>query len=401
MFALREADRAGGGDNTIILNDQNMDQLLYGLGFGASGGGGGYTIGAALSKAIKDLVPVENRVLYDVARAADDDFIAIAGGIGAPSAITPTTIFKFADYMDVAISQYEKDHGVKITGLLPIEAGPVNALLAMYYGWVRSQNDPSFKVYNVDGDGRAVPSLTNLVFGYNDYPIAPVYLAGNKGGTVSSSEIQPPPANAAAAEAAIRDNLAPYGDAAGILFWGQTGAQFKASKALVPNRFTQLVTLGAGAMANARDEPNLLQYLISREDIDSVYLGTLRDIKTGSLPGYDDGHLLIQTAGSPNVDLDIHYENENMLLLDAVTGAPKATAPSGIAMLFEVNGGYIPYNNGDNLKGLGLIGHRMITVVMKQKCLLYSGALEQSFATVLKGKPFNYSGPITPKNCTP
>ncbi|CAI8363472.1 MAG: Uncharacterised protein [Hyphomonas sp. TMED17] len=181
MLLLRGSDSVGASQNTIILNDQNMDRLLYGLGFGASGGGGGYTIGLSLVEAIKRLIPVENRVRYDVDTAADDEFLVMAGGIGEPSAITPTTIFKFAEYIDVAIAQYEKDHGFKVTGLLPVEAGPVNALLAMYYGWARSQNDPGFKVYNVDGDGRAVPSLTNLVFGYNDYPIAPVYLAGNKG----------------------------------------------------------------------------------------------------------------------------------------------------------------------------------------------------------------------------
>lgn len=401
MLLLRESDSVGASQNTIILDDQNMDQLLYGLGFGASGGGGGYTIGLSLVKAIKSLIPVENRVLYDVDTAADDEFLVMAGGIGEPSAITPTTIFKFAEYIDVAIAQYEKDHGVKVTGLLPVEAGPVNALLAMYYGWTRSQNDPDFKVYNVDGDGRAVPSLTNLVFGYNDYPIAPVYLAGNKGGKIVGSEIKPAPADAKAAEGAIRDNLAPYGNAAGLLCWGQTGAQLKASKAIIKNRFTSLIILGAGAILNAGNVNNMLQYLIGRPDIDNVYLGTLRDIKSGTLPGYDDGHLLIQTAGSPQIDLDIHYENENMLLLDAQTGVAKATAPSGIGMLFEVNGSLIPYNNGDGLKALGLIGHRMITVVMKQKCLLYSGAIEQSFATVLKSKPFNYTGPITPMDCMP
>lgn len=164
---LRERRPQVSGANRVY-SDKDLYDLLWGLGLGGSGGGGGYLIGQALVKAIIREIPVTDRILYSVSAAADDDFAVMAGGIGAPSAITPETITTFAAYAIAAIDAYSREQKKKVNALVPVEAGPVNALLALYLGWKNK-----LKVFDCDGDGRAVPSLTNLVFGYNDYPISP------------------------------------------------------------------------------------------------------------------------------------------------------------------------------------------------------------------------------------
>lgn len=380
-----------------IFDDKSLRDLLYGLGFGGSGGGGGYTIGEALVEAIIAEIPVYKRVMYDVSEASDTDFAVMAGGIGAPSAITPQTITKFADYAWAAISAYSKEQGKKVNAILPVEAGPVNALLALYLAWKYG-----LKVFDCDGDGRAVPSLTNLVFGYNDYPISPMYLAGVKQGstTISANVIMPPPKDAAAAEGAIRDNLGVYNNAAGLVCWGQTGAQLKNSKYLIKGQFKALTRFGSQTRALSGSEGELYGYLsLDKEMVQEVFLAQLVEIQTDSRPGYDDGTLIFkQRFPETGAIRSIKYENENMLMTSN-RGDPAVTAPNGIAMLFQKSGQFIPLNNGDDLQNAGVIGVKAMVVVLKEHCMLYSGDIGNSFLNVLRSDPFNYTGPIQPTNC--
>jgi DUF917 family protein len=371
--------------------DNDLADLLFGLGLGASGGGGGYTIGQALVSAIIREIPSYRRVLTPVSQALDGDFAVMAGGIGAPSAITPGTITSFADYAMAAINAYRNEKGVNINALVPVEAGPVNALLALYLGWKYG-----LKVFDCDGAGRAVPSLTNLVFGYNAYPIAPLYLAGVKSGQpgITAGEVLPPPKDAAAAEAAIRDNLPQYGNAAGLVCWGQSGAQLRTSSYLIADQFDILRDLGS-KLRNAISVAETIYILRQSPLVDDVYVTRLDAIHTDPRPGYDDG-MLVFTDLNTSAQMKIQYENENMLMF---AGDRIVTAPNGISMIFQTNRGLIPLNNGDDLQKQGLIGALSLVIVLKERCVLYNGGVGASFANVLKADPFNYKGPLQPTEC--
>lgn len=380
-----------------VYSDSDLDDLLYGLGLSASGGGGGYTIGEALVEAIKE-IPVQMRVLHSVDSADANDFAVMAGGIGAPSAITPKSITKFADYCEVAIQTYSKEQGKNVNSLVPVEAGPVNALLALYLGWSKG-----LKVFDCDGAGRAVPSLTNLVFGYNSYPIAPLYLAGIKSGSteITSEEVKPAPKDAAAAEGAIRDNLGQYDRAAGLVCWGQTGSELKGSKHLIRDSFDTLREFGS-KLRPYRNSPNFLFNALQRSPlVERVYKLDVLDIVETKQEGYDvdiaklgTGSLLLWTLTALN---------ENMIMHRKLTKDEYVTAPNGIAMIFDVGGKgtYIPLNYGDDLRNQNVIGHEVMLVVLKENCMLYSGEIGDSFKRVLANPPINYSGDITPTDCTP
>ena len=94
--------------------------------------------------------------------------------------------------------------------------------------------------------------------------------------------------------------------------------------------------------------------------------------------------------------LKIKYENENMLMQ---AGNKIVTAPNGISMLFQISGGLVPLNNGDDLQQKGLIGAFALVVVLKERCVLYQGEVAGSFLNVLKADPFDYDGPIQPTDC--
>ncbi|GAA0468828.1 hypothetical protein GCM10009096_07180 [Parasphingorhabdus litoris] len=383
-------------DALRIYSDEDMQDLLFGLGMSASGGGGGYHIGQALVDAIIAEVHPSQRVLYPVSQAKDDEFAAMAGGIGAPSAITPGNITKFAEYCIVAINKYNVDNENQINALVPVEAGPVNALLAMYVGWTHG-----IKVFDCDGAGRAVPSLTNLAYDYNDYPIAPLYLAGVKPGELhpTAAEVLPPPKNGADAEAKIRDNLPVYGNAAGLLCWGQTGTQLRNSEFLVDGQMDAMRQFGSELRKVRGSSIELLAYLQSRPDlVAQVFATKLKSIETDPRPGYDDGTLIFESIDPPNIELRIKYENENMIM--TAPELPAITAPNGLAMLFPYGpDGLTPLNNGDDLPNAGVIGGPAVVVVLKERCVLYNRPLSTSFSNVLRNEPFNYDGPLQPTDC--
>ena len=382
--------------NPRQLTQTDLQNLLYGLGFGASGGGGGYLIGKALLDAIISDIDPSLWLLYDPTQAADTDFAVMAGGIGAPSAITPQTILTFVGYANLAIQAYSNNEGVKVNALVPVEAGPVNAMLALYLGWKYG-----YKVYDCDGAGRAVPSLTNLVYAYNSYPIAPVWLAGVINGETTPLLVSPPPANAAAAEAAIRGNLGQFGDAAGLVCWGQTGTQLRTSTYLLPQTLTNLISFGAAAAATGFTSSALLAFLRSSPGVSATYSGFVTNITTGSEPGYDDGFVLVGTTNS--TAYQIHYLNENLILTTGKAGnTVLATAPSGIAMLFQpsASGPFQLLNNGDDLPNQSVIGYPIIIAVMKESCELFNPVIGPSFSALLAAAPFNYDGGFVPGGCT-
>jgi DUF917 family protein len=379
----------------LQLTQTDLQNLLYGLGFAASGGGGGYLIGQALLNAIVSDIDPSQWLLYDPTQAADGDFAVMAGGIGAPSAITPENILNFVTYANLAIQAYSNNERVTVNALVPVEAGPVNAMLALYLGWKNG-----YKVYDCDGAGRAVPSLTNLVYAYNSYPIAPMWLGGVIAGDPTPLLVSPPPANAAAAEGAIRDNLAQFGDAAGLACWGQTGTQLRESTYLLPQTLSNLMSFGAGAAATGFTSSGLLSFLQSSPAVSAAYYGFVTNITTGSEPGYDDGYVLVGTINS--TVYQIHYLNENLILTTGKSGSTVlATAPSGIAMLFQPSGTgpFQLLNNGDNLPSQSVIGYPILIAVMRESCELFEPAIAPSFTTVLAAAPFNYTGGFVPATC--
>jgi DUF917 family protein len=219
---------------------------------------------------------------------------------------------------------------------------------------------------------------------------------------LKAERVTPDPVDAAAAELAIRDNLGQFGNAAGLVCWGQTGAQLRTSPYLLAHTLTKLIDFGAAAAATGFTKDNLISFLAGRSDVIATYTGIVTAIEPGSEPGYDDGYVIV--SAPYDLQYQIHYLNENMIVTSGVDRTKViATAPSAIAMLFQPTGSstYQLLNNGDNLPNQSVIGNPIIFCVLAESCVLFKPGIADSFATVLKDAPFNYGGAfVPPGTCT-
>jgi hypothetical protein len=391
----------------VSLTDDNLNSMLWGLGITASGGGGGFEIGQLLINNMQK-IEIEKRVLKPVSEAPDGDWLVMAGGIGKPTSLTEENIAKFVDYVEGAITKWEElqtkkiGKPVKVAGLLPVEAGPVNGLMAMYIGW-----SLGLDVYDCDGAGRAVPSLFNLTYDYSGYPVAPVVLSGDvneKRLTVEVTKAGVEPKNGTEAEADIGtypffDTSKGGGGAAGLVCWGQTGEQLKGSEVkVIENTFSKLIPIGQKIYSNKGDSYVLENYL--KETFYSAQFARLGNITEKSDGRHDFNTISIgdDPVFPPAI---ITNENENLLFMNELPQKVLATAPSIIAFLFydKKKKYFIPYNLGDEALTKHLADFRdvgLFVIVAEVSKTLFEGGLGDSFHAVLKESPFNYTGPFEP-----
>jgi hypothetical protein len=141
--------------NTII-DVEGLKDLALGLGVSAAGGGGSFIQGIEIINEIinDEFTEIE---LQNIQSISENDFAVVAGGIGKPDALSKP--IEFAERMSVVLQQYEENY-TKISGFSPIEVGPINGLLPIAI----AHKNPSYCVYDCDGGGRAVPSLTTLMY---------------------------------------------------------------------------------------------------------------------------------------------------------------------------------------------------------------------------------------------
>ena len=365
-----------------------MNPLLFGLSFFGSGGGGGLGDGNYLVEQIVKAQP-EGFTIYDVSSASDDATLVVAGGIGSPDALSQ----KIPE-LEVAINKaVELTSQVKPTSLLSVETGPVNSLLSVLIN-LNNEN----RIYDLDGAGRSVPSLTNLSYAHqNVYPISPISLAA-----APSDASKPPPAvhtftnvkDAGEAETQIRQLISQnpqFGQLAGLALWKQTGQQLKSSPYVVSGTFDKSFQVGTVLFNSRNNLSELVQYLIPvmeslRLPVISYGKGVLRDVTSQTKGGFDLGIVTVEleSEGLP-IQLKIYNKNENLVSIlafpsNAEDGAVELnslliSAPTVMSYLINPPGSssYIPLNNGDDLKQL--IGQEIVVIWSTPDILLYDNSL--------------------------
>lgn len=384
-------------DYTIDI--ETLRNIGWGFGLSSSGGGGSFVDGVQL---VEDMIAngFTNIVAKSLDTAVPGEYSAIAGVMGAPSAIGNLT-----DFTPTCIAALDalSDSGTfpgSISGVTPIEAGPVNGLIAVNICYV---SNGKYALYECDGAGRAVPSLTNLLFDFEGITFSP---------SAQTSATDPVQINinttwedGAQGEAGLRDVIANFGGAIGLAAWAQDGATLS-SASLPANTFLTAATQGERIQALKGDGDALGTWLESlapnaqfngltwHATFNSLY----RD-PDGLAAGYDKGYI---TFGRDEIETGyeyrLYYLNENMFISkhDVTTGnfiRYVATAPSTIccffadpapaAVLNSAAGDYIPYNTGDLNTVENLIGQQMIVSTSSPTELLYQPAVMDTFVAVL------------------
>ncbi len=397
------------------LEDYEIDiaalrHIGWGFGLSSSGGGGSFVDGIQLTE---DMIAkgFTSIAAKSITSAPLGEYAAIAGIMGAPSAIGSLT-----DFTPTCIAALDAlaDSGFvpgPISGVTPIEAGPVNGLMAVAMCFA---SNGQYTLYDCDGAGRAVPSLTNLLFDFEGISFSPSAQTSPNG---EPANINTSWANGAQGEAGLRDVIASFGGAIGLAAWAQDGTTL--SNATLPvDTFATAATRGEriqslksnGLVLQAWLEslaPNVqFEGLTWHTSFDELY----RD-PDGLAQGYDKGYIAFGRDDiEAGFEYRLYYLNENMFISkhETATGAfvnYVVTAPSTIACFFAdpappavlgaQAGDYIPYNTGDLDIVEGLVGQQIIISVSSPTELLYSPEVTESFVAVLNdyfgADPYGFS----------
>ena len=202
----------------------------FGLAIKASGGGGGFIDGIS----ILNKIPHIN--IYDISSLEDDKLYIVAGGIGAPTALKDN-IDNLLKSIRGSVYTLANAKGKRIGGILSVESGPGNSTIAMLLS-----KDLNLPLINVDGAGRAVPSLSNLSYAHEKYSIAPTILT-SVNSPIAIEVLFPKDADEA--EKLIRSTISKpgFGEIGGLALWAQTGRELKNSY-VIKNTYSEAYILG-------------------------------------------------------------------------------------------------------------------------------------------------------------
>jgi DUF917 family protein len=400
---------------SFSINSQNIFSIGWGFGLSASGGGGSLVDGIGLIQTMLNSgfsgIEARSTILAPMEEAA-----VISGGMGAPSAIGGS----LQDFVPSCLAALDALEGsglleAPITGITPIEAGPVNGMLPVYICW---QSNGRFALYDCDGAGRAVPSLTNLLYDFEGITFSPSAQANIDGTEYNVDRMW---INGAQAEEGLRDVIAAYGGAIGLAGWAQNGASLSTAE-LVLGTYGAAASRGTATYELRSQRSALYSYLASmgpNSDFDGLtWLSELNEVyrdPDGLANGYDKGYLVF---GRDTIELGIEYRmyflNENLFISrhfsrDGLFIDYVATAPSTISCYFSDrsppdvlqcnSGDFIPYNTGDNDIIANLVGREIIVSVSSPSTLLYKENVKSSFVSVLNdyfsASPYNFNFSIS------
>jgi DUF917 family protein len=341
---------------------------------------------------------------YATASASDSDIAVMPGGMGEPSAISGS-VLDFVPACTAAINELVSSGDLPgpVTGLTAVEAGPVNAMLAVYIASQQSQ----WKLYNCDGAGRAVPSLTNLLYDFEgpQVPFSPAGISNIDGTRTFTENIW---TDAAEAENGLRPVIDQMGGAIGLCAWPQAGTYLRNADLNITT-FSDAANHGqilrenslnsaemASAISNFIAPSTTYRELIWDTTLDFVYFD-----EEAESQGYDKGYLVFN-RNAPNFEgkeLRLYYLNENMFISAHASSDGSfieyvATAPSIITPFFSdptppsflttTANSMIPYNTGDLDRINTLVGRPMVVAVVPPAASSqYSSPVVQTYVTVL------------------
>lgn len=371
---------------------EDIANVSIGASFLGSGGGGAFKDSQALLEKIK-ATGKTGIILYNVDDAEEDDLLCVAGGIGAPDALAgrvDDAITAIGDAIDKLSA-----NGKSITGILSVESGAVNTMLAVLLSIKKG-----LKLFNCDGAGRAIPTIANLTYAHEPgFTLSPVALvaAGVKS-DVSAILTLP---GAEEAEKLIRPLITDpvFNEMGGLALWRQTGSELKASH-VVRDTFTTARTIGEIISTDPTNFNAIVDGLKTKGfNIQFSGLGTLKDARETTAGGFDRGlvDITVHAPGNGAADFVVSILNQNENLLAYFSNESQAvTAPNLMCYLVwnEANGKFEPMTNGDNLKDL--VGVKIGLVFMAADAKLYNteNGMLDSFCKVLGN--LGYYGSIFP-----
>ena len=376
------------------VNENELHKIALGACFLGSGGGGKLETSFTFIKNYCDNLSEDEKKrnlqiadLGDVKAGQSGIVVAYMGApqkmdsIKCPDAVCKG-IEKFVNDMQ------NKDQNFKgIDYIIPVEIGPVSTITACL-----TAHKLDKPVLNVDGAGRAVPTLDLISYTTNAHvsvnptflcsenenenkkpPEAPVYhqikleiFGDKKPGAVFSDDTDSGAASKMESLARPVLNMAEFDQKAGLVMWYfDDVTKLMDDLASVKGTLTFCHKLGGAIQSKPTDEEFLpyIKELFKGEPIiypdpaiKEICRGTLKSATTSTAGGFDVGVITIEAEtkaddGSEHL-YTIIFQNESLILWDSLSATPLIMAPNLISYLIEEK----PFTNGDIMDGDTLKG---------------------------------------------
>ncbi len=342
-----------------------LQNIALGACFLGSGGGGGLdTSFNYIDKYCKGGIN-KNLVITDLNTAQGPGIVVAymgapqkVGDVKCPDAICDG-VKKYMDYKGVALDDLKY--------IIPIEIGPVSMVAACL-----AAHRMGKAVLDVDGAGRAVPTLDLITYGTNaGISVNPTILCSENHHQITleiSEEIFDEKDDASDDSSTMESLARPvlclplFDQKAGLVMWyfdDVTTLKEKAH-ACVPGTLTFCRELGGtiqsmqGKKGVLPDVEKLLLGKLSSDksiytDIKEFCHGTLDSATTLTSGGFDVGVITIKDG--PKHVYKIVFQNESLILWDSNSAQPLIMAPHLISYLIDDDNGRYVFTNGDIMRG--------------------------------------------------
>ncbi len=282
------------------LQEQQVKDLATGAAFLATGGGGDpYLSLLCAQQSIKQYQPAD---LISINDLPDDAVIVAVGSVGAPT--TSLELLPSIDDPVIAIKAFEQHMGVKVDAVVSFEIGGANSLIPIV-----AAAASGIPVIDGDGMGRALPEvqmMTYSIAGISPTPSVAVDYAGNcvvfDDVTVMEYEEQ------------IRDFAMQRGGMVTTVEFCMTAAELRGC--IVPNTVSLAIEIGEVLRVERGNAVELLERLrvvfepTAYGDIVTLFTGTVTDVATSVIGGYDIGYATLRSDKKDEEDIKVDIKNE-------------------------------------------------------------------------------------------
>jgi len=309
------------------IGKSNLFDIANGSCFLASGGGGPIgLVSAILDKSFPNDGIVK---LVGVDEVRDDKLTAVVFYIGAPKATgDPAKLGVLA--LEAFDTLNEKEHG-EISYLIPLEIGAANSIVPFMVANVSNAlHGSDIAVIDADGvPGRAIPKISLATF--SSLPTSTVVLANDKEGC-----------KVLTAEAAEDvDQLLRQHGSSFVAMWPMKKStlerivtkEFRSTLQLAENIGSKLHTSKHPAPSN---DPvrSVFDVLIENGlSCYNIFTGTIHVEEEQQCNGFDVGKIRLKGQEYGEVEILIHFKNENLIAWSTKSFSPIALAPDLICYL--------------------------------------------------------------------
>lgn len=282
------------------LTEQHIEDLATGAAFLATGGGGDPYLSLLCAK--QSIAQYQAAELISISELDDDAVIVAVGSVGAPT--TSLELLPSIDDPIIAIKEFERHMSLSIDAVVSFEIGGGNSLIPIV-----AAAASGIPVIDGDGMGRALPEVQMMTYSIAGISATPSVALDYAGNSVFFDKI-----SVLEYEDQIRQFAMQRGGMVTTVEFAMTAGQLR--DCIVPNTVSLAIAIGevlGHEQGNAAQFIQRLQPLFEPTtygQISTLFSGTVTDVATSVIGGYDIGYALLRSEVNSDQTLRVDIKNE-------------------------------------------------------------------------------------------